>query len=326
MATDSNPYSCPCCNNPWQVGGDIAQFCGVCSPAEEVNKLGVSPEKPPQEDFYLYANQKWIDANPIPSGYPNWNTFLHLHVQSQERLKDLLQDLKISKDSSEDTKKLAAFYQAAMNEEAIEEAGLTPLQPLLDMCQLTADSANNKAELAKNLGELLMNFGVSTFFSIGASPDNRDSNHSIAQIAQGGLGLPDRDYYFDEDKEEKRKLYKQHVAFMLTLLENPEATEPSPENIEKAERVYDLELKLAEGHMTKTENRDPEATYNKMTVENFGKDICKDKFDWSAYFQAATGKSVEELGDINIRNLKALECATAVGSNADPSTLLQYLR
>ena len=315
------------------------QFCGVCvTPPEEEsketasdegeNKFGVTASISPKDDFYLFANKKWMDENPIPPGYPSWNTFLHLHTLSQERLKDLLQDLAegADNDSDENKQKLTAFYQAAMDEDAIEKAGLEPIQPLLEACEQTANS-KDKAELAKNLGELLFRFGISTFFSIGASPDNNDSNHSIVQIAQGGLGLPDRDYYFDEDKQDKRDLYKKHVALMLTLLEDPSATEPTEANIQNAELVYGLELKLAEAHMTKTENRDPEATYNKMSISKFSTEVCKDGFDWEAYFGAVTGgKTPAELGDINIRNLKALECATATLASAKVSTLLQYLR
>jgi putative endopeptidase len=320
----------------------MAQFCGVCETktddASSTIQFGVDSSISPANDFYLYANQKWIQDNPIPSGYPNWNTFLHLHTLSQERLKDLLQDLEKDKDTSskdttttttttnEDSKRLAAFYTAAMDEDAIEAAGLEPIQPLLDACHEAAQTVGNKSQLATHLGQLLKTYGISAFFSIGASPDNQNSDQSIAQVAQGGLGLPDRDYYFDDDKEDKRESYKKHLAKMLTLLQDPAATEPTDECVQKASQIYDLEEKLAKSHMTKTENRDPEATYNKMTIDDFAMNICKDGLDVAAYLQATTGKAVEELGEINIRNVQALEAATELLSTMEPQLMEDYLR
>mmetsp|Transcript_1521 Transcript_1521/g.2317 ORF Transcript_1521/g.2317 Transcript_1521/m.2317 type:complete len:715 (+) Transcript_1521:42-2186(+) len=342
-SNNNSDYKCPCCDNPWAAatGEFFAQFCEPCQETKEAEEksFGVDRAISPNDDFYLFANKKWMDANPIPKGYPNWNTFLHLHTLSQERLKELLEcldtaDLPEDDDStSDDTKKLAAFYTAAMDEEAIEEAGIQPIQSLLDDCAKTAaaaaagDDDTSSSALATSLGQLMCTYGISPFFSIGASPDSKDSNHSIAQVAQGGLGLPDRDYYFDEDKEDLRTAYKQHLAQMLTLLDDPTATEkPSEENIAHAEKVYDLEEQLAKVHMTKTENRDPEATYNKMSIADFSTNVGKNKFDFTSYFQAATGKSVDELGDINIRNLAALEGAAELASTVDAVVLEHYLR
>jgi putative endopeptidase len=340
MSDHNKIESCPCCKNPWAAatGEMFAKFCGTCEetkkdeekPADSSNKFGVDSTISPSEDFYLYANKKWMDENPIPKGYPSWNTFLHLHNLSQERLKDLLQDLneKGVEDASDDTMKLAAFYAAAMDEETIEQAGTEPIQPLLAACKRAANAASDgdASALASSLGELVYTYGISSFFSIGASPDNNNSDHSIAQVAQGGIGLPDRDYYFDEDKDDKRVAYKKHLAKMLTLIEDPLAESPSEESIANAEKVYELEEKMAKAHMTKTENRDPEVTYNKMSIADFSTNVCKDTFDFESYFKAATGKSVEEIGDINIRNLAALECATELANSVDAEVLEQYLR
>ena len=321
----------------------MAQFCGVCEETKQAttdeeeeaeepsNQFGVNRDISPADDFYSFANQKWMDENPIPKGYPSWGTFLHLHVQSQERLKNLLEN--ISKEEEEDKTipnqeealKLAAFYSAAMDEDAIEEAGIEPIQPLLDACAKTAACSSDKTQLATQLGALVKDFGVYSFFSIGASPDNKNSDHSIAQIAQGGLGLPDRDYYFDEDKEEKREAYKTHVAKMLTLLTDTTATEPTEGSLEIASQIYDLEVELAKAHMTKTENRDPEATYNKMSIADFG-EMCENAFDFEAFLLAATGKTAKDLGDINVRNVHALQTAAQIISTLEKELLESYLR
>lgn len=280
----------------------------------------------PKENFYLYANGKWLENNPIPSGYPNWNSFLALHVKSQENLKNILTELADAKQEiSEDEQKLSAFFKAAMDEETIERLGVEPLKDLLDHVQATIDSMSDKTRLAKNLGIIAFQYGISPFFSIGASPDKMNSEHSIAEVAQGGISLPDRDYYFDEDKEDKRQAYKKCIAWMLTLLDNVQAEESTDDNVALAEKVYNLERTLAEAHMTRTENRDPHETYNKMSIAELTS-RCSDNFDFAAYFLGSTGKTVEQLSDINVRNTKAVEKAAEAASTVDSVTLQGYLR
>jgi putative endopeptidase len=165
---------------------------------------------------------------------------------------------------------------------------------------------------------------------LGASPDNKQSNISICQIAQGGLGLPDRDYYFDEDKEDKRIAYKTHIAKMLSLLQNN--TNDNDDNVEDtfikiSNDIFDLETKLAKGHMTKTENRDPESTYNKMSIHELSSSTYSDpKFPFPAFFTAATNKTMDELGHVNIRNLQAIQIATTLITSIDHDVLKHYLR
>ena len=162
-------------------------------------------------------------------------------------------------------------------------------------------------------------------FSFLFSPDKKNSDHSIPQVSQGGIRLPDRDYYFDEDKEEKRVAYKKTMALMLTLLDDPTSTDPSDDNIATAEKVYELEKTLAEAHMTKTENRDPHDTYNKMTMDELIQ-TGDGAFDFGQYFEAATGKNVKDLGDVCLRNVKALKRVAEVAPSADKETLLAYFR
>ena len=262
-------------------------------------------------------------------------------------MKDILQELedkrkkKNEEEISEDERKVATFYSAAMNEEEIEKVGIKPMKPVLDLCVEIASKqqeSGDPKEYAKLLGTLAYKYGICPFFAIGVSPDNENTNMSITQIYQGGLGLPDRDYYFDDDKEEKRIEYKKCIAIFLTLLSNPKAAtateeggviEPTDEMIEMASKVYELELKLAEKHMTKTENRDPHATYNKMSMEQFMERCGGGTFDFEAYLTSATGKTKEELGDINVRNVDALqrvaEIASTIDDDNNDATLLAYL-
>jgi len=270
--------------------------------------------------------------NPIPSGYPSWNSFMSLRLKSQEDCKALLAELEEKLNANptdegvtDEGKKVAYFYKAAMNEIAIESAGVKPMAPLLELCAQAAKCKDNKEEFAKCLGTMELKYSVKPFFSIGASPDAKKSELSIAQVAQGGIRLPDRDYYFDDDKEAQRAAYKKTMALLLTLLEDASATEPSDEAVATAEKVYELEKRLAENHMTKTENRDPHDTYNKMTMEQL-MEVGDGAFDFGSYFEAATGKATSAIGALNLRNAKALKKVAEVASTTDEDTLESYFR
>ena len=253
-----------------------------------------------------------------------------LHTQSQENLKNLLEELreKGSDNCTEEEAKVAAYFAAAMDEDEVEKDGIAPLEPVLKLIgeAVAAQTDGSQKKIAEVIGTLALNYGISLFLNIGVSPDSSDTDHSILQVSQGGLGLPDRDYYFDEDKQDKRDAYKKTVALMLTMLSDPTATEASEEMIAAAAKVYDLEVQLAEKHMTKTENRDPHDTYNKMSISDFVQSTGNGCFDFESYFEAATTKSAEQLGDINIRNVEALKRMAEIASTVEPETLEYYMK
>ena len=334
------------------------------SPPPGINRANIDPTANRNENFYRWANGNWMKQNPIPPGYPSWNTFLALHTASQEQCKALLEELLlkqqqqlqlVQEDTStptehkmtDDEAKIAAFYAAAMNEEAIEAAGvLKPIQPILDLIQqIIVDATNvynnsdkNKqktmsSSLAQGLGTLASQFGIYAFFNTSASPDNAQASHTLCQISQGGLGLPDRDYYTDEDKAEIRQAYVQHVAKMLSFLDegNHEHGQDtvSPQFLATAEAILKVETELAQAHLTRTENRDPHVTYNKMTLEDL-MERADHAFDFIAYFAGSTQQPAssvsDSLGHVNVRNVQALVTAARVCADLDPSTLRAYLQ
>ena len=275
----------------------------------------------PSDNFFRYANGGWMETNTIPAGYPSWNSFLHLHTLSQERLKEILENIDNKSEKSLNEVKLAAFYKAAMDEDAIEKDDTTSLKPIFDDIEACVNSVKNgDGAIAKHLGLLQAKYGISPFFSIYASPDYKKSEWSICHLAQGGLGLPDRDYYFDEDKADKRDLYLTHVTQMLEMLNVNLDLEPE----QAARSIYDLEIKLANAHMTKTENRDPYATYN-LTSINELKERCERKFDFAEFLLSATNKTEDELKNVNVRNTKAIEMCANVIASIEASVLRAYL-
>ena len=133
----------------------------------------------------------------------------------------------------------------------------------------------------------------------------KQSEWSIAQVGQGGLGLPDRDYYYDEDKEEKRKMYKDHISASFLLLGAPYFADAGAADA-AASAVYELEKAIAGVHMTRTERRDPEKTYNKMTVADLQAKCDAATGGGGIQFSrlfAGAGKPAETLGDINVSTL-----------------------
>jgi putative endopeptidase len=327
-----NPNApCVCCSNPWsraESGADaFALLCGDCPPPQDLafSAEDLDQSQSPHDNFFLYANGGWMKNNPIPPEYPNWNTFLALHTQNQERLKEMLAELQAKAQEgtapagpADEETKLALFYRAAMDEEAVEAAGIAPLAPVLELCAAAKEPEKRVASLA----QLYSQYGVSSFFAVGADPDAKNSDHCIAQLAQGGLGLLDRDYYFDEDKADKRVLYAKHVATVLQLLVPDAYTDESAATAAAA--VFELELKLAGSHMTKTEKRDPEKTYNRMSLDAV-MELSGGVFDLKSWFDA-TGKPAGEVGEVNVCNVEAVTAATAEIVAVDPETLEHYLR
>lgn len=268
--------------------------------------------------------------NPIPAGYPSWNSFMELRVKSQEDCKEILSELEESLNGdegqvSEEERKVALFYRAGMDEAAVEADGIAPLIPVLELCKQVARSKDSLDEFASLLGTMAKRYSIRPFFAIGSGPDKKNSEWSTAQIYQGGISLPDRDYYFDDDKEDKREEYKKFMAGLLSLLNECEGASGAQDVNELVDKIYHLELSLAKAHMTKTENRDPQTTYNKMTIDHLS-EMCEHKFDFSSYLKAATGKSVDELGEVNVRNVQAIQCAAALAAEIDPEVLEGYLR
>ena len=124
------------------------------------------------DNFFLYSNGNWMKNNPIPSGYPNWNSFMALHLKSQEDCKTILTELEEKLKSGEgvtdEERKVALFYMKAMDEDAIEKEGVDPMKPLLELCEEAANCKDDKVAFAKCLGQMALKYSVTPFFSIGA--------------------------------------------------------------------------------------------------------------------------------------------------------------
>ena len=230
----------------------------------------------PCDDFYKYANGKWTPANPIPAAYPSWGSFTQLAEKNRDTLHHILEDAakNVSAPAGSPTRKIGDFYASCMDEPKIESAGVTPLIPEMSLIDKIADLAGLQSEIAR-----LQARGVRVLFEFGSAQDRKDSTQVIGFAAQGGLGLPDRDYYTKTDDKSKqlRDQYVAHVAKMLALLGDDPARTDS-----EAAAVLQIENKLAEVSMTRVERRDPDATYHRMSSAEL-KTLTPD-FSWTSYF------------------------------------------
>ena len=241
-----------------------------------IDPADMNPSVAACQDFNQYANGGWIKANPIPSDQSEWGSFSVLEEQNRESLHKVLE--KVSKAANapgSDDQKVGDFYAGCMDEAAIEAQGAKPLQGQLAAIDAIAKPADLDAAIAR-----LQLSGVNAVFNFGSDQDRKNSSEVIAGAYQGGLGLPDRDYYTKTDDEAKklRDEYLAHVTKMLTLL----GEEPA-KAAEDAKAVLALETKLAEASMTRVERRNPDNTYHRKTLDEVAK--LTPNFSWSGYLK-----------------------------------------
>ena len=204
----------------------------------------------PCNDFYQFVCGSWVKNNPIPPDQGRWGRFSELAERNRLIAKDILEKASVN-DPKRDAvhQKIGDFYQACMDENAVNQKGLKPLQPELDRIEAVSDRDSAIAELAHLHG--LGVRGAVFAFSSGSDLHNADS--VIAHVDQGGLGLPDRDDYLKDDanSKDKREKYLAHVTNMLKLSGDTQAEA-------NAQRVMALETKLAQASMDRIERRKPE--------------------------------------------------------------------
>src|SRR5881396_1507986 len=284
------------------------------APPLDPNNMDTSVK--PSDDFFRYANGAWIKRTEIPPEYSRWGAFNELIERNNDALHTIAEkasQTQVDPKLAPETQKVGDYYSSGMDEQAIEVMRTKPLQEELNRINMIKDRQDVLAEIAH-----LHSIGVNAFFNFGAGQDAKDSNHDIAQAVQGGLGMPDRDYYTKEDADmkQKREKYVAHVTKMLTLL--GQAPEKAAED---AKKIMALETKLAEASRTRVQLRDPIKNYNKMGVRQL-QDLTPD-WNWSDYFKKI---DLVEPGDINVRQPEFFKAA----ANSFKSTPLEdwkaYLR
>lgn len=244
----------------------------------------------PCEDFYQFANGAWVKANPVPADRARYGSFEQLADRNRDVLHGILESVSKRTDWKKGSleQKVGDFYASGMDEATIEKQGAAPLKPWLERIE----AMKGPKDLAPLMGELaLVRAGGGFGFFVGQ--DAKESTRYIGILSQGGLGLPDRDYYLKEDPKSKelRRKYLVHVARMLQLAGEHEADAKA-----HAEAVMAVETRMAKASLTRVENRDPQKTYNRMAFADLEK--LAPGFDWKGYFKAL---GVQPPKELNVR-------------------------
>jgi len=270
----------------------------------------------PQDDLYLYANGGWLKRNPVPPEYSRWGSFSELEEKNNEALRKIAEkaaNTPADATTAPEVQKVGDYYASGMDEKTIESARTKPLENELKRI----DAIKDRSDLLKAIAHL-HTIGVDAFFQFGSGQDANDSTREIAQAVQGGLGLPDRDYYIktDEDSKKKRTAYIEHVTKMLTLMD-----ETPGKAAENAQKIMAFETALAKASRTRVELRDPQKNYNKMSPADLQK-LTPD-WDWSEYFKTI---NLTEPGDINVGQPDFFKAANAALTKTTIDDWKTYLR
>jgi len=245
----------------------------------------------PGVDFYRYANGSWLKNNPVPDEFANYGSFHLLDEMNNERLKDLFEETSKNTTGIKEKEIMAAFYLSGMDTSVIEKSGIKPLQSLLD----EINAVNNNESLIKMIAKL-HTYQVYPLFYFYSAQDEKNSKIEIAQLMQGGIGLPDRDYYILEGQpyENIRAEYIKYIEKVFVLKGEDEKTAK-----ESAKAIMAIENSLAISSMTMVERRDPLTQYNKKTVDVLTKE--SNGFNWTLFF-IETGAG--DPGELNVAQPK----------------------
>ena len=271
-----------CNNNSESKMTDKQQF-------KAIDPVNMDTAVKPGDDFFKYANGGWMAANPIPDEYSRYGAFEVLDKMNKERLKEIIDE--VSKDEKAPKgsirQQIRDFYKASMDTATINSLGYKPIEPLLN----SVDDLKGFDEIPAFTASL--NFkGMHPFFVLFAAQDDKNSTRVIANLMQGGLGLPDRDYYLVKDQrmQEIRNQYVDYIKQMLVLTGyDAAAAEKAASDIMK------FETRLAKASMSLLERRDPNKVYHLMKTGEFTQE--NPQFDFGAYL---TGLGIEGIKDINV--------------------------
>jgi predicted metalloendopeptidase len=285
----------------------------MSGPAHPIDAALFDPETAASDDFYRHVNGGWLDANPIPPEYGAWGAGQMVQEHNQAILRRLLEEATGRDDAQGSAgQKVGDYFAAAMDEAAIAAAGVRPLEPYLSRIA-AASSVQDVRELVRDLQRV----GASPLHALGVAPDFEDSEAYLVYLGQGGLGLPERDYYTrdDEQSEAMRRKYVTHVARQLANIGVGEAAAD-----ESAQAILAFETRLAEASYTAAQLRDVPLTMNRHDFAALGE--LMPSFGLAGYLRDLGVTSAS----VNVDNpgfFRALEVALA---ETPVETLRDYLR
>jgi putative endopeptidase len=274
----------------------------------------------PCQDFNRYANGGWLARTTLDAAHASFGSFTELSERNQETLRRIVEKLASTAPAHPKTndEKVGAYYASCMDTAAAEATGAKPLQPELARIGAIKNTADLIAEIAH-----LNASGRGGAFGFGGGPDFKNSTTTIVNLSQGGLGLPDREFYFRPDSATAvvRDAYLKHVSRSLQLLgDSPAAADTA------AAHIFALETAIARLHLTRVQRRDPNANYHKMTLA--AADSVTPHLEWRAFIKAAGAPAVDSLNMAQPSFFKGLDSLLAAVPISDWKSYLRwhYLR
>jgi len=274
----------------------------------------------PCVDFYGYSCGGWMKSNPVPNDHGSWGVYDKLHEDNLKFLGQVLEEAAQPRAGRDPlTAQIGDFFASCMDEAAIARGGAAPLRPDLDAIA----AIRSAGDLAAVVARLQLATGASVLFEVGSSQDYQDSSRVIAVVAQGGLGLPDRDYYLKDDARSTdiRARYVEYVARLLGKL-----GEPPPAAAAEARQVLALETRLARASISRVEERTPANVYHPQSREQLA--ALAPSFAWDRYFAAlAAGlPALRDLRTLNVAEPGFFRGLEPLLQDTDPAALRTYLR
>ena len=302
-----------------------------CAMASSANATPVAADAPfagrdtsvrPGDDFFGYANGDWLRTTEIPPDRSNYGTFTQLQEVVDQRIRDLVQTAARSgSPPNSSARRVGDYFKSFMDEKTIEEKGLAPLRPWLDRI----DSINSRTDLSRELGRTLRadvdvlnatHLHTPNVLGLWVAQDLDEPTRYLPFLLQGGLGMPDRDYYLQEDPRmaDFRARYREHIAAVLKLAGQADA---GPQ----AERVFALELKIARAHASRTDTEDVKKGDNHWSRGQL--DRLAPGMDWSAYLDAA---GLAKQAEFIAWQAQAITGISALVASEPVNTWKEYLR
>jgi len=260
----------------------------------------------PGDDFFRHANGAWLDKAQIPGDKPGISLRLAMTDTVEARLHDMMEQAaaKATHEPADLEGKMGAFYKAFMDEQRVEDAGLKPLADNLTAIR----KAESRDQLAALMGRSIDDFD-SALFNLNIDVDLKDPKHYALYVGQGGLGLPDRDYYLNAQFAAQKKAYLEYAAQLLKLAQWPDADA-------RAKDLIDFETQVAEASWTKVQQRDLSAIYNPMSVAELEK--FAPGFAWKEFLKQAKAASI---GRVIVNEKSAFPKLAAVYAHAPLETI-----
>ncbi|HET8934841.1 MAG TPA: M13 family metallopeptidase [Polyangiales bacterium] len=299
----------PSVSSPPPPAAKPAQQVSLADVGLDASKLDRTAD--PCHDFYRYACGAWLDRTEIPKDKAQFGTFNAIYDRNELILREILEQAAQDPGSDPVLQKLGAFYGSCMDEPAIEKAGTSALAPLFAITSKVKDSRS----LIDAIGQLHAR-GIRALFALNPTQDKKDATQMIAQIGQSGLGLPDRDYYVDDDPDKRalRDAYLAHIENLFTLNGKPKASAK-----QAAANTMAIEIALAKTQKTRVELRDETGTYNRIDREGL---VKLAPLPWDLYFERL---GQPEIRPINTVSVPYVEGFARLARSFSPAQLRDYL-